>query len=64
MRGAVPDPANFKGKTRMSEPSAHDPGSLRSDSAQAVRFLAIKAATFILVPLIAAGLAVAFLMPK
>lgn len=48
----------------MSEPSAHDPGALRSDSAQAVRFLAIKAAIFIMVPLIAAGLAVVFLMPK
>ncbi len=48
----------------MSEPSAHNPGSMRSDSGEAVRFLAIKAAIFILVPLIAAGLAVIFLMPK
>jgi hypothetical protein len=29
-----------------------------------MRFLAIKAAIFILVPLVAAGLAVLFLMPK
>ena len=36
----------------------------RSDEAQAIRFLAIKAAIFILVPLVAAALAVVFLMPK
>ena len=36
----------------------------RSDEAQAVRFLALKAAIFILVPLVAAVLAVLFLMPK
>ena len=36
----------------------------RSDEAEAARFLAIKAAIFILVPLVAAGLAVLFLMPK
>lgn len=36
----------------------------RSDEAEAMRFLAIKAAIFILVPLVAAGLAVVFLMPK
>ncbi len=48
----------------MSEPTAHDPGSLRRDSARAVRFFAIKVAIFILVPLIATGLAVVFLMPK
>ena len=36
----------------------------RSDQAEAIRFLAIKAAIFILVPLIAAGLSVVFLMPK
>ena len=35
-----------------------------SDEVEAVRFLAIKAAIFILVPLVAAGLAVVFLMPK
>ncbi len=38
-------------------------GSKRSDGAEAARFLAIKAAIFILVPLIAAGLAVVFWMP-
>lgn len=48
----------------MSEPTAHDHESLRSDSARAVRFFAIKVAIFILVPLIAVGLAVVFLMPK
>lgn len=36
----------------------------RSDEAEAIRFLVIKAAIFILIPLIAAGLAVVFLMPK
>ena len=36
----------------------------RSDEAEAMRFLAIKAAIFILVPLIAAVLAVVFLMPE
>lgn len=36
----------------------------RSDEAEAMRFLAIKAAIFILVPLVAAVLAVVFLMPK
>ncbi|MEQ1717219.1 MAG: phosphoribosylformylglycinamidine synthase-associated small membrane protein [Hyphomicrobium sp.] len=41
-----------------------DPGPKRSDEAEAVRFLLFKAAIFILVPLVAAGLAVVFLMPK
>lgn len=36
----------------------------RSDEAEAMRFLAIKAAIFILVPLVAAVLAVVFLMPE
>ncbi len=36
----------------------------RSDEAQAVRFLLVKAAIFILVPLVAAVLAVVFLMPE
>lgn len=36
----------------------------RSDQVQAVRFLAIKAAIFILVPLVSAVLAVVFLMPE
>lgn len=36
----------------------------RSGEAEAIRFLALKAAIFILVPLAAAALAVLFLMPK
>lgn len=36
----------------------------RSDEAEAMRFLAMKAAIFILVPLVAAVLAVVFLMPE
>ncbi|HMN36243.1 MAG TPA: phosphoribosylformylglycinamidine synthase-associated small membrane protein [Hyphomicrobium sp.] len=48
----------------MSDRSPPNSKPPRSDSAQAVRFLVIKAAIFILVPLAAAGLAVAFLMPK
>lgn len=36
----------------------------RSDESHAMRFLAMKAAIFILVPLAAAALAVVFLMPK
>lgn len=36
----------------------------RSDEAEAIRFLLVKAAIFILIPLVAAGVAVMFLMPK
>lgn len=41
-----------------------DQDKKRSDEAEAIRFLLIKAAIFILIPLAAAGLAVMFLMPK
>ncbi|MEZ5855423.1 MAG: phosphoribosylformylglycinamidine synthase-associated small membrane protein [Hyphomicrobiaceae bacterium] len=34
------------------------PDAARSDAAQALRYLAIKAAIFILIPLVAAGIAV------
>lgn len=41
-----------------------DQDKKRSDEAEAIRFLLVKAAIFILIPLAAAGLAVMFLMPK
>lgn len=48
----------------MSDPANQSTKPARSDGAEAARFLIVKAAIFILVPLIAAGLAVMFLMPK
>ncbi|MGE0053618.1 MAG: phosphoribosylformylglycinamidine synthase-associated small membrane protein [Hyphomicrobium sp.] len=48
----------------MTEPTSQDTKAGRSDHAHAIRFMAIKAAIFVLLPLVAAGLAVVFLMPK
>jgi hypothetical protein len=45
-------------------PANQLPAAKRSDEAEAVRFLLIKGAIFILVPLVAAALAVVFLMPN
>ncbi|MEZ5923085.1 MAG: phosphoribosylformylglycinamidine synthase-associated small membrane protein [Hyphomicrobiaceae bacterium] len=48
----------------MAAPEAGGARPRRSDGAEAVRYLVIKAAIFILVPLIAAGLTVLLLLPK
>ncbi len=47
----------------MGAPDTSKARPPRSDGAEAARYLAIKAVIFILVPLMAAALAVVFLMP-